>query len=334
MAIEILQNTLLKLIVRQGTDATRKNVILDSGEIGYSTDTKRLFVGDGITYGGVLIGNVFQGKAADVTSFSPCEIGDMAYNTNKNILQYVKQNDGSSLSDWDDLSVGILTSGDDYIDISANYEISLNALSAGMLSNDVVASNSPIYLDGNGRLELRYQSPIIKNGNQLTIDTQVLNPDFINLIYPVGSVYLSYNSVNPSVLFTGTTWVQVGQGMYLAGVGTGNDINSISKSITAGNNPGIYQINIPAVPPHKHGVGQFTAPSNNDFFMIKGDWSDGNSYIMRYTAGDGFGTGDYLKTGSPYGITTSLPIEETGNSNTLSAVAPPAYGLYMWRRTA
>jgi hypothetical protein len=46
-SIEIYENTLLKLIVRQGPDSQRKQIILDAGELGYSTDTKRLYIGDG-----------------------------------------------------------------------------------------------------------------------------------------------------------------------------------------------------------------------------------------------------------------------------------------------
>ena len=41
MGIEILENTLLKLLVRRGTDYDRQQITLDSGELGYTTDTQR-----------------------------------------------------------------------------------------------------------------------------------------------------------------------------------------------------------------------------------------------------------------------------------------------------
>jgi len=46
--------SITKIKIRRGTDADRREVILDSGEIGYTTDpsSRRLFVGDGSTKGG------------------------------------------------------------------------------------------------------------------------------------------------------------------------------------------------------------------------------------------------------------------------------------------
>lgn len=325
--MEIFQNTIVKLIVRQGANSDRKNIVLTSGELGYTTDSERLYVGNGYLSGGVVVGNLFKGKTADLTSFAPCEIGDMAYSIDKNKLVYVKNNDGSLLSDWDDLSVGTFTSGDEYIDISTNYEISLNPLSAGILTSDTVASNSPIYIDPNGRLELRYQSPIIKSGNQLTVDISGI----INTIYPVGAIYLSYNNVNPGILFAGTTWVQEGQGRYIAGVGSNTDTYGVSKTIASGINAGVYNINI-NVPPHRHGMGRFTELYNNDAWFIYGDWDDGSTNTAKLIIGEERGTNIAPINGSPMGMKTSLPVETS--VPTISSVAPPSYGLYIWRRTA
>ena len=44
-----------KIQFRRGEDEERGTVVLDSGEPGWSTDTKKLYVGDGETYGGVLV---------------------------------------------------------------------------------------------------------------------------------------------------------------------------------------------------------------------------------------------------------------------------------------
>ena len=52
--------TIIKLKIRRGTDSQRKSVILEQGELGYTTDTARVFVGDGTTTGGRPVGSVFH----------------------------------------------------------------------------------------------------------------------------------------------------------------------------------------------------------------------------------------------------------------------------------
>ena len=71
MAIEILENTLLKLLVRRGTNHDRKQITLETGELGYTTDLKRLYIGDGVTPGGILVGNKWAGNNADLTNLAP-----------------------------------------------------------------------------------------------------------------------------------------------------------------------------------------------------------------------------------------------------------------------
>ena len=46
-----------RLFLRRGTDTDRKTTTLCQGELGYSTDAFRVFVGDGSTTGGKTVGN-------------------------------------------------------------------------------------------------------------------------------------------------------------------------------------------------------------------------------------------------------------------------------------
>jgi len=51
-------NTLeAKITIRRGLDAQRRTLVLSAGEITYSTDIKRMFVGDGVTVGANHVGN-------------------------------------------------------------------------------------------------------------------------------------------------------------------------------------------------------------------------------------------------------------------------------------
>lgn len=61
-------------------------------------------------------------------------------------------------------------------------------------------------------------------------DTGTVN---IDLIYPIGSIYMSVNSTNPSTLFGGT-WEQFAQGRVLLGVGSNGETNYTTAEQTGG----------------------------------------------------------------------------------------------------
>ena len=80
--------TIVKLKVRRGSDEQRKQITLDQGEVGYTLDTRRLFVGDGTTLGGKVIGNVSVGPFSSVTNLGPAnspglQVGDIGYANSK-----------------------------------------------------------------------------------------------------------------------------------------------------------------------------------------------------------------------------------------------------------
>lgn len=56
----------------------------------------------------------------------------------------------------------------------------------------------------------------------LTVLGDIVAPIFLNKIFPVGAVYITYDNNNPGN-FLGGTWEQFGQGRTLVGEGTGND---------------------------------------------------------------------------------------------------------------
>ena len=52
--------TIIKLKIRRGTDTQRREIVLEQGELGYTTDTRRVFIGDGNTAGGNSIGTTIH----------------------------------------------------------------------------------------------------------------------------------------------------------------------------------------------------------------------------------------------------------------------------------
>lgn len=80
---------------------------------------------------------------------------------------------------------------------------------------------------------------LVANGSTVTYrDWNKLVNSIKSAMYPVGSVYITYNNVNPGT-FLGGTWERFGQGRTLVGEGTGND-GSTSMSFTANNTGGKY----------------------------------------------------------------------------------------------
>tara|TARA_R110000765_G_scaffold35816_2_gene80305 strand:+ start:11309 stop:12976 length:1668 start_codon:yes stop_codon:yes gene_type:complete len=151
MAIEILENTLLKLLVRRGTDSDRKQITLESGEVGFTTDTERLYIGNSTTPGGVVVGNKYKGRAADLTSLSPVVTGDYAYETDTNSLRICIAGTGAVETDW--LTVANqISAGDGTIVIDSKNLITVGTLSAGNFSADALGSS--IELDGSNKLAL------------------------------------------------------------------------------------------------------------------------------------------------------------------------------------
>lgn len=61
----------------------------------------------------------------------------------------------------------------------------------------------------------------------------------IDMLYPVGTVYATTESVKPEFMNYGT-WEQVAQGRTLIGAGTGTDNNNLSMTFKAGDSGGEY----------------------------------------------------------------------------------------------
>ena len=78
--------SIVKLKVRRGTNEQRRSIVLDQGELGYTLDTRRLYVGDGASVGGRIISNLGYGPFnldASLGGIEGLEVGDLGYANNK-----------------------------------------------------------------------------------------------------------------------------------------------------------------------------------------------------------------------------------------------------------
>jgi microcystin-dependent protein len=155
-----------------------------------------------------------------------------------------------------------------------------------------------------------------KTGQTVDLDTpnqnMVVDLNFTNMmntIYPVGSIIFSIDNITPQNRFGGT-WVQISQGRFVVGVGTGND-GIQNKVFAAGNTTGEYehQLTIAEMPNHTHGG------------------------VMRYPNIGGSITEQNQKGGPEDYVSFNQNTISTGG-NGYHENTPPGFGMYVWQRTA
>ena len=234
--IEIYKNTLLKLLVRRGTNVDRQNVILTEGELGYTIDTKRLFVGDGQTQGGISIGSTYAGSSTDVTDFVGAVVGDYAFDTDNNKL-YVHHLSGSAsnINNWREVG-GVYTASDSTIVVNSSAGISVGTLSAGNISSNLLGNS--ISLNGTNKISL---SSSIKTDRITPLNTtylslpQNLSINSVNYSWPTGGLgsdlYLTSdisgnlswsNAATPTTVFVSGTAGQIAVGSIMPYVSSAN----------------------------------------------------------------------------------------------------------------
>lgn len=138
--IEIFENSLLRLLVRRGTDADRQGALLSQGELGYTTDTKKLYVGDGSTVGGILIGNVFAGTNNDVTTFTGASVGDLAYDSDSKVLYRLVATPANIISNWEIIG-GVYGADNTTILQSLANTFSVGVISAANIDTNIVGNS-------------------------------------------------------------------------------------------------------------------------------------------------------------------------------------------------
>lgn len=182
--IEILENTLLKLLVRRGGNLDRQNITLDEGELGYTTDNKRLFVGDASTSGGIVTGNKFLGTASDHSPLSAgAEDGDIAFNTTSKALYALW--DGA----WVKASQVLAANNSSIVIDDVNGTIRVGTLSANNFDNDALGNSLELVA---GRISLSGTQILtdrinVKNDTHLKLPEK-LNINDVNYNFPVGAV--------------------------------------------------------------------------------------------------------------------------------------------------
>ena len=156
--------------------------------------------------------------------------------------------------------------------------------------------------------------PIVNESN-----TCLMYKAIADIVYPVGSIYLSVNNINPGTLFGGT-WVAWGSGQVPVGVNT-----SITQFATVEQTGGEIEhtLILDEIPAHDH-LDVATGGGVDAYPVKPYRWDDGGGLLQGPASGI---------VSSGYQVATTNPIVSNGGGEAHNNLQP-YITCYMWKRTA
>ena len=176
---------------------------------------------------------------------------------------------------------------------STTHTLELSNATTGLVTTANIAVGGELTVTGNATVS-----------SNLTVGGTSL----VDLIYPLGAIYITTSAVSPSSIWAGTTWVAYGEGRTMIGHGAGAGLTD-RPTVEATGGAETHTLTKAEIPPHIHSHDRSIE-----------------------TAGSG------ISHGSTRDIGTSSVIYYTGDgSPELQGLAhnnmPPYIVTYMWKRT-
>ena len=168
---------------------------------------------------------------------------------------------------------------------------------------------------------------------------EISSASIVDMVYPVGSIYMSTNAANPSTLWPGTTWEAYAQGRVLIGAGTGTDSRSEKKTFAAGSTGGEYnhQLTVGEMPTHSHTVRSSTNTTGSHSHTIRCFSGSNTGQDMIYESlrnnRVGYSNFNWINSAGNHSHTITATASNSGNSAAHSLMQPFIVA-YIWRRTA
>ena len=143
----------------------------------------------------------------------------------------------------------------------------------------------------------------------------------IDKIYPVGSIYMSVNNTNPSLLFAGTAWEPWGAGRVPVGVDA-NDSDFASAGLEGGEKT--HTLTVEEMPNHNHeGVYKFRYSNETEWSRI----------LMRDRATANSNGYNFISPDTPDTQNSEISSPYTGGNGAHNNLQP-YITCYMWKRVA
>ena len=187
-----------------------------------------------------------------------------------------------------------------------------------------IEDGEPIYLTDTKRLYVSNEDVAINNvyvgsqepndpGINVWIDPQGVN-NVIDMIYPIGSIYMSVNDTNPSILFSGE-WERI-QGKFL--LGANDDIEEYNAGKMGGEVA--HKLTVDEMPSHNHN------PSDKGANWVPNTGSMSRTQITTGSSGRYTPTPEGGMNGWKWGGTSLTGGGQAHNN------MPPFLSVYIWKR--
>ena len=173
-----------------------------------------------------------------------------------------------------------------------------------------------------------------------------LGSSLVNLIYPVGAVYISVASTNPESIWAGTSWSAFGAGRTLVSLSSGDSDFNVAEETGGSKTHTLTTAQLPShahnQPNHTHTQPNHTHSGPNHRHHVP--WSYGGGSSIQIIAGYGNYQGDNLTGYNGTQATGYSGTAATGYSGTAATsatgsgsahpIVQPYIVTYMWKRTA
>lgn len=201
----------------------------------------------------------------------------------------------------------------EYHELTSDYPVIANK--GWSFGSNISVSGDIAVGTGSSNKSINVNGSITATDTISTNDLLINHKNIFDLIYPVGSIYMSVNNVNPSTLFGGT-WVEWGSGRVPVGVNTSDsNFNTVEK--TGGSSS--VKLTANQIPSHTH----------DQYSINTADNPKGGTAMYSLTSEAGTTVGfkntktqkNNIKTGSTGGGASHTNLQ-------------PYITCYMWKRTA
>ena len=192
------------------------------------------------------------------------------------------------------------------------YTIEFSNAATGIATTANVDVGGELTVSGNATVSsnLTVGEELTVSGNAtVSSNLTVGGTSLVDLIYPLGAIYITTSAVSPSSIWAGTTWVAYGEGRTMIGHGAGAGLTD-RPTVEATGGAETHTLTKAEIPPHIH--------TYDDRFRDTpggpaGPDSTGSLVAGTYNTGDGSADG----------------LQGLAHNN-----MPPYIAIYIWKRTA